>query len=208
MPDLHPGPEQQPNSPDDALDRSRGGYPQPIPASVCPIAVLTESPGPAQRVDDDQLITRILAGDAPAERAFHDRHVDRVHRLTCRLAGGDPDLAQDFTQETFLRAFDRLGGFRGDSDFGLGRSASPTVSPVLQPLRGRAADRNPLPRPPRPARPTRRALSPERRRGAPRRPAPGRAHRRHRPDRRLGARAARDDPAPYHQTIGWGPRAR
>jgi RNA polymerase sigma-70 factor (ECF subfamily) len=28
---------------------------------------------------------------------------------------GDTDLAQDFTQETFIRAFDRLGQYRGDA---------------------------------------------------------------------------------------------
>lgn len=66
-------------------------------------------------MEESQLIARVLAGDASAERAFYDRHVDRVHRLAWRLAEGDPDLAQDFTQEVFLRAFDRLGEFRGQS---------------------------------------------------------------------------------------------
>jgi RNA polymerase sigma-70 factor (ECF subfamily) len=65
-------------------------------------------------VDDRQLIARVLAGEGSAERELFDRHVDRVYRLAYRLAG-DPDLAQDFTQETFIRAFERLGDFRGDS---------------------------------------------------------------------------------------------
>jgi RNA polymerase sigma-70 factor (ECF subfamily) len=65
-------------------------------------------------VSDRQLIERCLAGDRTAERALYDAHVDRVFRLTYRLAG-DMDLAQDFTQETFIRAFDRLSQFRGDS---------------------------------------------------------------------------------------------
>jgi RNA polymerase sigma-70 factor (ECF subfamily) len=65
-------------------------------------------------VTDKQLVERCLAGDRAAERALYDAHVDRVFRLTYRLAG-DMDLAQDFTQETFIRAFDRLGQFRGDS---------------------------------------------------------------------------------------------
>ena len=82
-------------------------------------------------MDDRQLIARILSGGAgarpegdggssrdreQAERALFDRHVDRVYRLTYRLAG-DPDLAQDFTQDTFIRAFERLGEFRGDASF-------------------------------------------------------------------------------------------
>lgn len=45
---------------------------------------------------------------------MYDAHVDRVFRLAYRLAG-DTDLAQDFTQETFIRAFDRLGQYRGDA---------------------------------------------------------------------------------------------
>ena len=45
---------------------------------------------------------------------MYDAHVDRVFRLAYRLAG-DTDLAQDFTQETFIRAFDRLSQYRGDA---------------------------------------------------------------------------------------------
>ena len=64
-----------------------------------------------------ELIQRVLAGDPAAERDLYNLHVDRVYRLAYRLAGGDPDLAQDFTQEAFLRAFDRLVDFRGKSAF-------------------------------------------------------------------------------------------
>lgn len=46
---------------------------------------------------------------------MYDAHVDRVWRLCYRLANGDADRAQDFTQETFVRAFDRLHEFRGDA---------------------------------------------------------------------------------------------
>ena len=65
-------------------------------------------------MDDQQLIAQVLAGDPDAERAFYDRHVDKVYRLAYRLAG-DGTLAQDYTQETFVRAFDRLAQFRGDA---------------------------------------------------------------------------------------------
>jgi RNA polymerase sigma-70 factor, ECF subfamily len=67
-------------------------------------------------VDDQTLIARVLAGDAAAERTLYDRHVDRVYRVAFRLAGDDT-LAQDFTQETFIRAFDRLRDFRGQAAF-------------------------------------------------------------------------------------------
>jgi len=65
-------------------------------------------------VEERELITRVLAGDPSAERALYDAHVDRVFRLVYRMAG-DMDKAQDYTQETFIRAFSRLQSFRGDS---------------------------------------------------------------------------------------------
>lgn len=63
---------------------------------------------------DQELIGRVLAGDPSAERALYDAHVDRVFRLVYRMAG-DLERAQDYTQETFIRAFDRLSGFRGEA---------------------------------------------------------------------------------------------
>ena len=65
-------------------------------------------------MDERELLTRAQAGDPAAERALYDTHVDRVYRLTFRMAG-DTTLAQEFTQDTFVRAFERLGTFRGDS---------------------------------------------------------------------------------------------
>jgi RNA polymerase sigma-70 factor, ECF subfamily len=66
-------------------------------------------------VNDTELIQAVLAGDGRAERALYDAHVDRVFRLCYRIANGDEARAQDFTQETFVRAFSRLGDFRGAS---------------------------------------------------------------------------------------------
>jgi len=65
-------------------------------------------------VHDQELIGRVLAGDPSAERALYDAHVDRVFRLVYRMAG-DLDRAQDYTQETFIRAFGRLRDFRGEA---------------------------------------------------------------------------------------------
>lgn len=63
---------------------------------------------------DQELISQVLAGDPSAERALYDTHVDRVFRLVYRMAG-DLDRAKDYTQETFIRAFDRLSEFRGEA---------------------------------------------------------------------------------------------
>ena len=65
-------------------------------------------------MNDRELIGRVLAGDPGAERLLYDAHVDRVFRLVYRMAG-DFDRAQDWVQETFIRAFERLHQFRGES---------------------------------------------------------------------------------------------
>jgi RNA polymerase sigma-70 factor (ECF subfamily) len=65
-------------------------------------------------VDDKQLLERVRAGDPAAERALYDAHVERVYRLAYRMTG-DPALAQDFTQDAFIRAFQKLDTFRGES---------------------------------------------------------------------------------------------
>jgi RNA polymerase sigma-70 factor (ECF subfamily) len=65
-------------------------------------------------VNDIQLITRVVAGDATAERELYEMYVDRIYRLAFRLAGDD-ELARDFTQATFIRAFEKIGSFRGES---------------------------------------------------------------------------------------------
>lgn len=86
----------------------------PSPASRVRDAVRSHDPTIRSRVHDQELIGRVLAGDPSAERALYDAHVDRVFRLVYRMAG-DLDRAQDYTQETFIRAFDRLGEFRGEA---------------------------------------------------------------------------------------------
>jgi RNA polymerase sigma-70 factor (ECF subfamily) len=65
-------------------------------------------------VKEPELIARVLAGDRVAARELYDAHAPRVFRLAFRLTG-DGDLAREFTQDTFVRAFQQLGKFRGDS---------------------------------------------------------------------------------------------
>ncbi|MEN8005858.1 MAG: RNA polymerase sigma factor [Candidatus Krumholzibacteriota bacterium] len=67
-------------------------------------------------LEERRLISRILAGDAAAERQLYEAHVERVFRLAYRMIG-DATQAEDLTQDTFIRAFDRLADFRGDAPF-------------------------------------------------------------------------------------------
>ena len=63
---------------------------------------------------EPELIARVIAGDRMAARALYDAHAPRVFRLAFRLTG-ESELAQELTQETFIRAFQQLGKFRGES---------------------------------------------------------------------------------------------
>jgi RNA polymerase sigma-70 factor (ECF subfamily) len=65
-------------------------------------------------LNDSQLIARVLDGDRAAEREMYDSHVDRVFRLAYRMTGEEL-MAEDYTQETFIRVFDKLEGFEGRS---------------------------------------------------------------------------------------------
>lgn len=75
---------------------------------------LSVSDNPRGRVSERQLVARVVDGDPAAQRELYDSHVDRVYRLAYRLAGED-ELARDFTQLTFIRAFERIGDFRFES---------------------------------------------------------------------------------------------
>ena len=66
---------------------------------------------------EPQLIQRLKDGEEGAARTLYDAHVDRVFRICYRFAGED-HLAQDFTQETFVRAFTKIDTFRGEAAFG------------------------------------------------------------------------------------------
>jgi len=68
------------------------------------------------QVNEPELIARVLAGDRLAGRELYDAHAPRVFRLAFRLTG-DAELAREFTQDTFVRAFQRLADFRGDAAF-------------------------------------------------------------------------------------------
>ena len=79
-----------------------------------------------------------------AARELYDAHAPRVFRLAFRLTG-DNELAREFTQETFIRAFAQLGRFRGDSALStwLHRVTISVVSNAMrkvQRLRTREAD--------------------------------------------------------------------
>jgi RNA polymerase sigma-70 factor (ECF subfamily) len=56
------------------------------------------------------------SGDASAFERLYHAHVARVHSLVRRML--DADEADDLTQDVFVRAWQKLSTFRGESAFG------------------------------------------------------------------------------------------
>ena len=65
---------------------------------------------------DMQVVQRVLAGDTEAFRLLVDRHRKKLFGVLMRILA-DPDLAEDVAQDTFVKAYTRLAGFRGESSF-------------------------------------------------------------------------------------------
>lgn len=72
---------------------------------------------PPQATRDDVADARqAAAGDMRAFERLYRAHVGRVHALARRMSGGDD--ADELTQEVFVRAWEKLGSFRGEAAFG------------------------------------------------------------------------------------------
>ncbi len=65
---------------------------------------------------ETEAIRDVLAGNRDAYRVLMDRHFRSVSRVAFRITGNEAD-AEEATQEAFLRAYNKLPGFRQDSAF-------------------------------------------------------------------------------------------
>lgn len=61
-----------------------------------------------------EIVRRVLEGDADAFGAIVDEYQKNVYNLALRMTG-NPEDAQDMSQEAFIKAFNSLASFRGDS---------------------------------------------------------------------------------------------
>lgn len=112
------------------------------------------------------LVRRARRGDVDAFEDLYRDHVGRIYAVSLRMVA-DPSLAEELTQEAFIRAWRKLASFRGTSAFGtwLHRLA---VNVVLDALRSRRRWRErfseelPAEPPAAPARDTNNALDLER----------------------------------------------
>jgi RNA polymerase sigma-70 factor (ECF subfamily) len=66
---------------------------------------------------DEAAAARAKAGDADAFRVLVERHSRPMFRLAFRMTGNEQD-AEDIVQDTFLRAYRRIGKFDERASFG------------------------------------------------------------------------------------------
>ena len=68
-------------------------------------------------VDVPDAVRRAQAGDADAFEAVYRAHAARIYALCLRMSA-DAARATELMQDVFVRAWEKLGTFRGDSAFG------------------------------------------------------------------------------------------
>src|SRR5256885_9340591 len=88
---------------------------QPIRAGRHPSSVPARESA-AMHSDPTDLIHRAQQGDQAAFEALYRAHAGRVYALCLRLTA-DAAQAEERTQDAFVRAWERLASFRGESAF-------------------------------------------------------------------------------------------
>lgn len=83
--------------------------------SAAPPSIEAGSPEP-NAVSDAELVSRSQQGDTAAFEELVSRYRGKVYGLVYGMARNDQD-AQDLCQETFIRAWQSLARFRGQSSF-------------------------------------------------------------------------------------------
>ena len=68
------------------------------------------------RQEEAQVIERVLAGDVNAYEQLVTQYEKSVYNLALRMVD-NPEDAADMAQEAFIKAYNSLSGFRGDSKF-------------------------------------------------------------------------------------------
>src|SRR5271169_5451422 len=71
----------------------------------------------AEAISDARVVERTLAGERDAYRVLVERYSLNLYRLAYRMTGNSHD-AEEVVQEAFLRAYQKLGQFAGNSNFG------------------------------------------------------------------------------------------
>lgn len=81
------------------------------------VSIFERTPNTNVTDGPDADATLAASGDRIAFERLYRRHVDRVFTLCARMAG-DRTRAEELTQDVFVRAWEKLHLFRGESSFG------------------------------------------------------------------------------------------
>ncbi|HEX5948182.1 MAG TPA: sigma factor, partial [Actinomycetota bacterium] len=77
---------------------------------------MTDPPGPLTPEAEQELMRRLISGDEDAARALYGRFGRPVYGLGLRMLGS-AGAAEELTQDVFVRAWEKLASFRGESSF-------------------------------------------------------------------------------------------
>jgi RNA polymerase sigma-70 factor (ECF subfamily) len=88
----------------------------PLPGHRTEGGVILKRPMDERKAGEWGLVERARAGDMDAFDKLYRANVGRIYALACRLSG-DAILAEELTQDVFVRAWEKLPSFRGDSAF-------------------------------------------------------------------------------------------
>ena len=69
------------------------------------------------KIINGQVIEACQQGDRDAFRILFESYKDRVYSIAVYSVGGDLSIAEDVTQQIFLKLFTAIKQFRGDSEF-------------------------------------------------------------------------------------------
>jgi RNA polymerase sigma-70 factor (ECF subfamily) len=72
---------------------------------------------PANRPGGDELIHRAQSGDFAAFEDLYHLHLKKVYAICLRMTA-DPSRAEEMAQVTFVRAWEKLGLYRAEGNFG------------------------------------------------------------------------------------------
>jgi len=67
-----------------------------------------------QKLTSEQLIKQCRKGNALAQYQLYEQYADAMYNIAFRITGNQPD-AEDALQEAFVKAFRKIGSFKGEA---------------------------------------------------------------------------------------------
>lgn len=86
-----------------------------MPTPTAGVPALARDPNESRHAADAVEAALAASGDTHAFERLYRRHVTRIHNLVRRMHGNDD--ADEVTQDVFVRAWEKLGTYRGEAAF-------------------------------------------------------------------------------------------